>query len=257
MANEVLYETKGHVAVITLNRPEALNAINPTLGTALREAFLRYRSDPQMRCAVLTGAGRAFCAGADLKYQAGQGGEYFSNLFWNRYETIFVECYKPVIAAINGYCYAAAMNLMFAATDIRVCSTEARFCYAEVLRGFSGAGPALAWLPRSVPFTHAMKWLLTGEVFGPEEARRVGMVNDVVAPDRLMATALAMAEEIAALPPLAVRAIKESVLRGLGMDMVNATHFAHTLSTITRQSDDAQEGPRAFKEKRRPQYKGR
>jgi enoyl-CoA hydratase/carnithine racemase len=165
--------------------------------------------------------------------------------------------YKPVVAAINGYCYAAAMNLMCSATDIRIASDTATFCYAEVLRGFSGAGPAIALLPRQVPYALAMEWLLTGKVFNAEDAYRAGLVNEVVSLNQVKTRAIEVAHDLAKLAPIAVRAIKEAVTRGLAMDTPNAIQFANTIGVLTRYTEDAREGPRAFAEKRPPVYKGR
>ena len=149
MSDEVLYEIDGHVAIITLNRPEKHNAMNPDLIKLLRETFNKANRDRNIRSVVLTGAGdRAFSAGADLIHMATRESEDFGESFWwpEQPRGWAPEFYKPVVAAINGYCYAAAMNLMCEATDIRICADSATFCYAEVLRGFSGAGPALGLL---------------------------------------------------------------------------------------------------------------
>ena len=260
MSDEVLYEIDGHVAIITLNRPEKHNAMNPDLIKLLRETFNKANRDRNIRSVVLTGAGdRAFYAGADLIHMATRESEDFGESFWwpEQPRGWAPEFYKPVVAAINGYCYAAAMNLMCEATDIRICADSATFCYAEVLRGFSGAGPALGLLPRQVPYAKAMEWLMMGKVFGSEEAHLAGLINEVVPLDQVKTRALEVAKELAKLAPIAVRAIKESVVNGISMDTPNAVKYASTVGVLTKYTKDAIEGPKAFAEKREPKYEGR
>jgi E-phenylitaconyl-CoA hydratase len=260
MSDVVLYEIEGHVATITMNRPEKHNAMSPDVIKGVKESFARANADREVRAILLTGAGeRAFSAGADLVHMAGREPRDFGDHFWwPPQPTSWAEgVYKPVVAAINGYCYAAAMNLMCVATDIRIASDTATFCYAEVLRGFSGAGPALALLPRQVPYALGMEWLLTGKVFSAQDAYRGGLVNEVVPLADVKRRAMAVAQDLSKLAPIAVRAIKEAVQRSLSMDTANAIQYANTIGVLTRYTEDAQEGPRAFAEKRPPQYKGR
>ena len=260
MADEILYETEGHVATITMNRPRKHNAMNPELIQGLRDAFARAKADRDVRAVLLTGAGdRAFSAGADLVRMAQRQPAEFGDAFWwpSHASEWAEDFYKPVVAAVNGYCYAAAMNLMCAATDIRIAADTATFCYAEVLRGFSGAGPAIALLPRQVPYALAMEWLLTGKVFSAADACRAGLVNEVVPLAEVKQRARQVARDLSSLAPIAVRAIKEAVVRGLSMDMPNAIKFANTIGVLTRYTADAREGPLAFAEKRPPVYTGR
>lgn len=260
MSEEVLYEVDGHVAIITLNRPEKHNAMNPDLIKLLRETFNKANHDRNIRSVVLTGAGeRAFSAGADLIHMATRESSDFGESFWwpDQPKGWAPDFYKPVVAAINGYCYAAAMNLMCEATDIRICADSATFCYAEVLRGFSGAGPALGLLPRQVPYAKAMEWLMMGKVFGSEEAHLAGLINEVVPLGEVKSRALEVARELAKLAPIAVRAIKESVVNGISMDTPNAVKYANTVGVLTKYTKDAIEGPKAFAEKREPKYEGR
>jgi enoyl-CoA hydratase/carnithine racemase len=260
MANEVLYEIDGHVAIITMNRPEKHNAMNPAVIQGVRDGFARAKADRTVRAVVLTGAGdRAFSAGADLMHMAQREPADFADAYWwPPYPNAWAEdFYKPVVAAINGYCYAAAMNLMCSVADIRIASTTATFCYAEVLRGFSGAGPAIALLPRQMPYALAMEWLLTGKVFSAQDAYRAGLVNEVVPLAEVKPRAMAVARELSQLAPIAVRAIKEAVVRGLSMDTPNAIRFANTIGVLTRYTEDAREGPRAFAARRPPVYRGR
>ncbi|MBI2171869.1 MAG: enoyl-CoA hydratase/isomerase family protein [Chloroflexi bacterium] len=259
MANEVIVETKGHVAIITMNRPEAHNAVNAEVGAGLRAAFRQFRDDRNLRAAVLTGAGeKAFTAGADLKRMAQrESGDFADSFWWPSGESGYVEVWKPVIAAVNGYCYAEGLNLLCGLTDIRISSDTATYCYAEILRGFSGTGVAIELLPRQVPYAKAMEWLLMGKVFNAQEAYQAGLVNEVVPLAKVKQRAVEMAEQIAALAPVAVRALKEAAVRGLSLDIPNAMRLANTIGVLTRYTEDAREGPRAFAEKRPPVYKGR
>ena len=149
------------------------------------------------------------------------------------------------------------MNLMCSTADIRICADTATFCYAEILRGFSGAGPAIALLPRQVPYAKAMEWLLMGKVFGADEAYRAGLVNEVVPLSQVKERAIEVAQQLSGLAPIAVRALKEAVVRGISMDTTNAIKFANTIGVLTRYTEDAREGPRAFAEKRPAVYTGR
>ncbi len=259
MADEVLFETDGHVAVITLNRPQVHNAVNPEMASALRAAYQQFRDDRNLRVAVLTGAGeKAFTAGADLKVMASNANiDPAENYWWPPVDSGYVEVWKPVVAAVNGYCYAEGLNILSHITDIRIASDTATFCYAEILRGFSGTGYAIENLVRQVPYAIAMDWLLSGKVFNAEEAHRYGLVNEVVPLSQVKDRAIEKAQEISKLAPIAVRAIKEVVVRGLSMDLPNAIRFANTVGIMTRFTEDAKEGPRAFVEKRDPVYKGR
>lgn len=259
MANEVLFETKGHVAIITMNRPEVHNAVNAEVGAGLRDAFRQFREDRNLRAAVLTGAGeKAFSAGADLKRMAQrESGDYADGYWWPPSDSGYVDVWKPVVAAVNGYCYAEGLNLLCGMTDIRISSDTATYCYAEILRGFSGTGTAIELLPRQVAYAKAMEWLLMGKVFKAPEALQAGLVNEVVPLGQVKQRAVEVAEQIATLAPIAVRAIKEAVVRGMSMDLPNAMRFAGTIGVLTRYTEDAREGPRAFAEKRPPVYKGR
>ena len=258
MSDAVQVETQDHVTVITLNRPEVHNAIDPEVGRALHAAIERFREDPEARVAVLTGAGtKAFTSGADLKRMAGRSQQDYLLDWFHTYRDRLPEVWKPVIGAVNGLCYAEGMNLLVALTDIRIAADSARFCYAEVRRGHSGAGEAVECLPRQVPYAIAMEWLLRGKVFGADEALQYGLVNEVVAADRVKPRALELARQMAEIAPLALRALKEAVVRGLSMDLPNAVRLAYTLGVLNRFTEDAAEGPRAFRDKRPPVYKGR
>ena len=171
MSDEVLYEVDGHVAIITMNRPEKHNAMNQELSAGLRDGFLQARDDRNIRAVVLTGAGdKAFSAGADLvRMSQRESGDFSDTYWWPQTEGSPTNLYKPVIGAINGYCYAAAMNVMCSMTDIRVASDTATFCYAAGLMGVSGRGPAIGLLPRPGPYAKAMDGHPMGKVLGAQE----------------------------------------------------------------------------------------
>lgn len=259
MVDEVLFETKGKVAVITINRPEKRNAITPGMQGLLRSAFKEFRDNDELRVAVLTGSGdKAFTAGADLKDIEGRDLDIRRMRFYqSNPEDRYVSVYKPVVAAVNGFCYGDGLNLLCAMTDIRVASDTATFSYAEVRFGFSGNGGALQWLPRQIPYVKAMEWLLMGKTFAADEALQAGLVNEVVPLEKVKERALEIADQLALLPPLTLRSVKEAVVRGLAMSVPDAIQFSFALESLLYTTEDAVEGPKAFAEKRDPVFKGR
>ncbi len=259
------FEIRDRVAVITINRPEARNAIDPETDQALVEAWLCFRDNPDLWVAVLTGAGRdAFCAGADLR----RVGEFYRSMTsaerLARAETGYglggltrnLEIWKPVIAAVNGFCLAGGFELALAC-DIRIASETATFGLPEVNWGIMPGAGGTQRLPRVTALGAALEMILTGERIVAAEAYRLGLVNRVVPPDELMATALSLAERICRNGPVAVRAAKAAVYRGLHLPLSEALRLEQLLAEPVRQSEDAQEGPRAFVEKRPPVFKGR
>lgn len=256
----VLFTVQGRVAVITLNRPEALNAINGATWQALGEAFERFSQDPELWVAVITGAGeRAFCAGADLKAAAagelGGGHETdpggFASLVKRRTD-------KPVIAAVNGLALGGGAEIaMFC--DLIVASEGAKFGLPEVKRGLMAIGGGLLRLPRLVPNKVAMYHIMTGDPMSAADALQWGLVNEVVPHEQVLPAALALAERICANAPLAVRASKAVVQRTLHLNLEqsdDAWQISDRLAADNRASEDAKEGPRAFVEKRPPQWRG-
>ncbi len=260
------YELTGHVAVVTLNRPDARNAINPEVAVGLDDAWHRVRDDDEVRVAVLTGTGSAFCAGADL----GQliplisGGRQPEN-DWD--ERVMSEPdllgrsilrdfdpEKPVIAAINGHAIAGGMEIV-QGTDIRVAVPEAKFGVQEVKWAIFPAGGSSVRLPVQLPYAKAMELLLTGDLITAEEALALGFLNYVV--EDVMAKAMEIAEKIAANGPLAVKAIRRSTKACLGKPEAEALRIETEVSAPVFQTEDAKEGPRAFMEKRAPVYHGR
>lgn len=261
----VRFETRDHVAIVTIDRPEARNAIDPATGEALVAAWRQLRDRSELRVAVLTGTGAdAFCAGADLR---SVGAFYRSLTPAERLARAEIEpglggltrnlnVWKPVIAAVNGYCLAGGFELAMAC-DIRIASETASFGLPEVTRGIVPGAGGTQRLPRLAPLGGALEMILTGERISAAEAYRLGIVNRVVPAADLVPAALALAERIAGNAPLAVQAAKQAVHRGLHLGLDEALRLEQLLAEPVRQSEDAQEGPRAFLEKRPPVFRGR
>jgi enoyl-CoA hydratase/carnithine racemase len=259
------FDSRDRVATITIDRPQARNAIDAETASALVEAWHRFRDDAELWVAVLTGAGEeAFCAGADLRsvgefYQTLTPGERLA-----RAErepglgglTRNLPLWKPVIAAVNGHCLAGGFELALAC-DIRIAATTASFGLPEVRWGLIPGAGGTQRLPRIAPLGAALEMILTGERISAEEALRLGILNRVVPPAELLPTARALAERICRNGPLAVRAAKQAAYRGLHLPLDEALRLEQLLAEPVRQSEDAQEGPRAFVEKRPPVFKGR
>ena len=262
----VEFELDGHIAVITLNRPEARNAINPEVSVRLAEAWQEVKDNDQVRVAVLTGRGSAFCAGADL----GQlipliSGARKPENEWD--ERVLAEpaitgrsllrnfdTEKPVIAAINGHAIAGGMEIV-QGTDLRVSVPGAKFGVQEVKWAIFPAGGSTVRLPAQLPFAKAMELLLTGDLITADEALGLGFLNYVT--EDPMARAMEIAGKIAANGPLAVRAIRRSARACLGLPERDGLKLESEISGPIFLTEDAREGPRAFMEKRKPQYHGR
>ena len=262
----VEFELDGHVAVVTLNRPEARNAISPEVGVRLAEAWQEVKDNDAVRVAVLTGTGSSFCAGADL----GQlipliSGARKPENEWD--ERVLAEPgitargllrnfdpEKPVIAAINGHAIAGGME-MVQGTDIRISAPEAKFGVQEVKWAIFPAGGSTVRLPAQLPFAKAMELMLTGDLVTADEALSLGFLNYVT--DDPMAKAMEIAGKIAANGPLAVRAIRRSARACLGLPEREGLQLESEISGPVFLTEDAREGPRAFMEKRKPQYHGR
>ncbi|WP_406034295.1 crotonase/enoyl-CoA hydratase family protein [Nocardioides sp. NBC_00163] len=254
----VLVERQGPVALITLNRPAAMNAINADLSRALGAAIAEFAADADLRVAVLTGAGRAFCAGADLKELAA-GRTVLDADHPERGFAGFVRHFvdKPVIAAINGFALGGGTEILLAC-DLAVMSSEARLGLPEVKRGLVAAAGGVLRLHRQIPPKVAAEAVFTGEPLDAQTALRWGLVNSVVPPEDVRKEALELAQRIAANAPVAVRASKRMMMRSAaGSDWdpsmweMNEAEFA-----VVRDSQDAREGARAFAEKRVPEWVG-
>jgi len=257
----LLFELTDQVAVITLNRPEVRNAMNRELSGALVEALRRVREEDDIRAAVITGAGRTFSAGADLKERAqiGRAADASAASVIEAggaagFARTAVE--KPLIAAVDGYCLAAGFELALIC-DIRICTPDARFGLPEITRGFFPGGGGPQRLIRAVPQAVAMEMILTGDPIDAATALRAGLVSRVVPEPELLPTALQIARRIANHAPLAVKAVKEVAQAALDETLEQSLRFGSALRWIIGQTEDAREGPRAFAEKRAPQYQGR
>ncbi|HET6811512.1 MAG TPA: enoyl-CoA hydratase/isomerase family protein [Acidimicrobiales bacterium] len=256
--NTVLYERDGHVVTITYNRPEVLNAVNGQLRRELNAAFSQFRDDEDAWVAIVTGAGRAFCAGADLRDGAGAIGE-FPGTFWekptiNSFESGW-EIFKPVIAAVNGPCLGYGLTLV-TWCDFVLASETATFGYPEARLG-SPAMVGAVRLPQRLAWPDAMELLLTGESIDARRAHEIGLAWRVVPPDRLMEEARELAGRLLAGAPLAQRAMKEMAFRTRNMPPLEAIRFAETMRRVAGQTEDAAEGRRAAAERRAPDWRGR
>jgi enoyl-CoA hydratase/carnithine racemase len=251
--DEVLYEIKEGIAYITLNRPEKLNAINPEMRQMLWDSFQDVKNNPEVRCAIVTGKGRAFSTGHDLVAMAGaraKEGPSTGDLY-----VVQANIWKPIIAAINGICLAQGCGIALG-SDIRVASTEAQFGWPQAKRGISSvSGPAL--LSQVVPRNIAFEFLFTGEFVDAQRALELMLVNHVVPPDEVMPKAEELAHKITANAPLSIAAIKEAAIKGSEMGLEERVAFAQKKRDEVLATEDAKEGVLAFNEKRAPVWKGR
>lgn len=257
----VLYEQSGHVVTLTINRPEALNAIDPETHEALIQAWTRFRDDESAWVAIFTGAGeRSFSAGADLKKMIpaafGEGRRRSHSDLGLGGITRGLEIWKPMIAAINGHCLAGGMELALAC-DIRLAVPHATFGLPEVRWAIMPGAGGTQRLPRAIPLAKAMELILMARTLTAEEALRWGLVNALVPPADLLRTARERADVICERGPLAVRAAKEATVRGLTMPLGDGLRLEAFLSGTLRGTADAVEGPRAFAEKRKPNFQAR
>ena len=247
------------IAVVTMNRPEALNAMDAEAYAQLSDAWMRVRDDPEVRVAVITGAGeKSFSVGADLKTFVGSPSDL--SAFWLTQQGQLLnrglEVWKPVIAAVNGYCLGGGMTLLLA-TDIRIAAEHASFGLLEVKRGVLAGNGGTQRVVHQLPHAIAMELLLTGDRFDAETAVRWGLVNKVVPMEALMETALDYARRIARNAPLAVQATKELAVRSRDMDLATGLRLEQALNRLLQFTGDAVEGPAAFAEKREPTFQGR
>jgi enoyl-CoA hydratase/carnithine racemase len=258
---ELIYEKRERYAIMTFNRPERLNAFGGRMHAELGEAMLDFNADPALRAAIITGAGRAFCAGADLKEMAehnarrGEGPAAGGMLDSGNPVARFARSPKPIIAAINGLCVAAGLETVLDC-DIRICSDEAFFALTEVKRGILARGGILN-LPRVIGYGAAMYMLLTAERISAERALHFGLVQEVVAKERVLARAIEIAEMIAQNAPLAVEGTKAMARHDRYFHSEETRQLGEWINRTVLASEDAKEGPRAFAEKREPRWKGR
>lgn len=264
----VLYEKRGHIALITINRPERHNALNPEAVVQLADAWKTVSEDAEIRVAVVTGAGdQSFCAGADLaelitlfngaRTPENDYDRAVMQDFFMLERTLLrnFDCGKPVICAANGNAIAGGME-MLQGTEIRVIADHAKLGLQEVKWGLFPAGGSTVRLPRQIPYAVAMEILLTGDLISAQRAYELGLVNYVVPADQVMAKAMEIAERIAGNGPLAVREVRRSARECINIPEKEALDKEKMYAAPVMFSKDAREGPRAFKEKRKPNFTG-
>ncbi|MDE2618522.1 MAG: enoyl-CoA hydratase/isomerase family protein [Sphingomonadales bacterium] len=255
----ILVETHEAVTLITLNRPQALNALNSAVLEELIEAFAAFEADPTQRCAVLTGSGeKAFAAGADIKEMADKpAADFYAGDFFSRWTSHLVKTTrKPWIAAVNGFALGGGCELAMMA-DLIIAGDNAKFGQPEIKLGVAPGMGGSQRLTRAIGKAKAMDMCLTGRMMGAEEAERAGLVARVVPLGELRETALKVAAEIAAMPPLAALANKEMVNAAFETTLDQGLLFERRLFQVLTATEDKAEGMAAFVEKRPGVWKGR
>jgi len=275
---KVLYEKRQKIAYITINNPEKANILDRETSHEISEVWQEVWEDHEVRVAILTGVGEHhFCAGHNLAPRPDITEEErervrAESVFWPLAGTVngarigadgrlgdhYPQIWKPVIGAINGWAAGAGFYLMLTSTDIRIaCSTHARFKFALLSQGWVGGGPGATYLTRQVAYADAMRILLTDEAFDAQEALRINLINEVVPHDRLLSRAEEIATQIVGMPPLAVRMMKEFVIRFRDIPVTEAWRVQTLMNALlTQLSTDGDEGRRAFLEKRPPEFTG-
>ena len=256
---DLIYEKKGHLAYITLNRPQALNAMTNQMKKQLSQIWADFRDDAEAWVAIISGSGgKAFSAGSDIKEFTTMEG-FGQGLIYQEIQALqegYIDLWKPIIAAIDGWCVGGGLELALAC-DIRVATAESKFGLAEPKIGRVASGGGTMRLPAQIPFAIAMEMILTGDPIDARRAYEVGLINQVVSTSaELMPAAEKMAERILACSPVSVSLSKEHALRGFNLPI--ATQLA--MRRIGREADaseDAVEGARAFAEKRKPRWKNK
>jgi enoyl-CoA hydratase len=252
----IIYEKEGSIRIVTLNRPDRLNAINFQLAFELNNVLDEIDQDEEARTVILTGAGRGFCAGADIKEMADLNAKRLPvgmrYTFFNKLEDLG----KPVIAAINGPCNGGGLEIALCC-DFRIASEAANFGLGEVKLGVIPAGGGTARLPRLIGPARAKEFLYFGNRIDAQQAYQIGVVNKVVSAEDLMAEAKNWAAELAERPPLSLKMLKYCANVGMQMDLMSAIDYEAKCAAILRNTEDAEEGVKAFVEKRKPVFKGK
>ncbi|HNQ63703.1 MAG TPA: enoyl-CoA hydratase-related protein [Syntrophorhabdaceae bacterium] len=261
MEKHVLYEVKGHVALIMLNRPEAKNAFSPEMIRLWRECLEEAKADDNVRVVVVSGKGDTFCSGGDIRDMAdGKLKSWDMKRFlWDGVHRIVLtleDLDKPVIAAINGAAMGAGMDMAIMC-DLRVCSDRAKLAESYIMMGLIPGDGGAYFLPRLTGVSKALELLLTGDVLTPEEALKMGIVNRVVPHEILMKETMKLAEKIAGRPPIAVRMMKRAVYQGLTSTLKSHLDYISSQMSLLSETEDHVEAASSFLEKRKPVFKGK
>jgi enoyl-CoA hydratase/carnithine racemase len=266
---DMTYEVKGHIALISLNRPERLNALSASMTEGMAVALTEAQHDDNVRVVVITGKGRGFCSGQDLQARSLAEGRGLPDgqeptIADRRYNIRAIQTVaraaqaldKPYLAAVNGPAAGAGMDLA-SMTDIRFAATDAKFTTAFARNGIVSGDGGCFYLPRIVGMAKALELLWTSRLFDAEEALRLGYVSRVIETASLLDETMAFAEELANAAPIAVQYIKQLAYQSQNADLDTALRMAQYMQTIATSTEDALEGPRAFREKRPPRFQGR
>ena len=258
MTETVLYDKQENVVTMTLNRPDALNSINRQLRAELTDAITQFDGDPDAYVAIITGAGRAFCTGRDLKERASDNAEGIqaraSHSMSADRPYMWPQTWKPLIAAINGFALAGGWSIA-QMCDLRVAAEDAKLGITETK--WSLMPPFGTILPKMLPLSAVLELVFTAEPVTAQRAYDMGFLNKVVPGDQLMEEAGSLARQIAGNAPLAVQAFKELAYRGQNMSIQDISSLTYHMYDQLLTTEDSKEGPKAFAEKRKPQWKGR
>ncbi|GAA5191895.1 enoyl-CoA hydratase/isomerase family protein [Ferrimonas gelatinilytica] len=249
---KVIVEKAGGIVHVRINRPEVMNACDGETYNAISDAWDELENDPSLRVGILSGAGRAFCTGTDIKWVMSPDAEGFVDRLYPRLLTMT----KPIIAAIQGHCNGGGLEQALGA-DIRVSTDDAQFGLGEARLGWIPGGHGTQRLPRVIPVGIALEMLFTGSRIDAREAHRVGLVNHVVPADQLLTKCEQIAAQIVKSAPLAVQKMKAAVMQGLDMPLPDAVKLENEYFHWLMQTEDAKEGARAFAEKRAPNWKAK
>jgi enoyl-CoA hydratase/carnithine racemase len=258
---DILYAKENHIAKITLNRPDRMNSFSTDMNVSLKRALNDASTDKEIRAIIITGVGRSFCAGADVKEMANTTGKKGASTVYKKQERnipifgLLRNIDKPVIAAVNGVAVGGGCDLALAC-DIRIASEKARFAEVYIRRGLFAECGGTYFLPRLIGVDKALLMLWTGDIVDAREAEKLGLVTMVVPHEDLETTTMELAEKLAKSAPLAIQRDKRAVYDGLKMDLDETLTYAERVSLELRQTKDHQEGATAFVEKREPVFRG-
>jgi len=259
---DIQYKKEGHVATITLDRPEKMNSFSAEMQESLYRAFTDSMQDKNTRVIILTGKGRAFCAGADVKQMAQRldepgGAERGMESISDRVSlyVLMQRCDKPIICAVNGVAAGGGLDLALAC-DIRIASDQARFAEVFIRRGMIPASGGTYFLPRLVGIDRALLMVWTGDMVEAKEAERIGLVTTVVPHAELEMAAMELAEKLAKGPPLAIQRAKRAIYEGLSMNLDQTLKMINPIVKELNMTADHKEGAKAFVEKREPVFRG-